>query len=193
MKRLALLLLAATCAAPIFADALPIDWFRKRNGLTDKQVDDIFEKNPNAILRLSRGKWMELKYRLHRFDNMRGWLNMQIEGKLGDKILEVTDTNAVLVATNAALRVAVARWQESAEAWYVESTNQMARADAAEYDAKTMKEIRKASERASKNIAKVVKTLEQAKKKAETEEEANLWQMLAAIVQGIDPNAGRKE
>lgn len=129
MKRAALLLLATMFAATLFADALPIDWFRKRNGLTDAQVDDIFERNPDAVLRMTRGKWMELKYRLHRFDNMRDWLNMQIEGKLGDKILEVTDTNKVLVATNKTLRVAVAKWKQNAEAWYTEATNHTARVE----------------------------------------------------------------
>lgn len=192
MKRAALLLLATMFAAPLFADALPIDWFRKRNGLTDAQVDDIFERNPDAVLRMTRGKWMELKYRLHRFDNMRDWLNMQIEGKLGDEILEVTDTNKVLVATNKTLRVAVAEWKQNAEAWYTEATNQTARAESAESDARTLQEVRKAAKRTEKNLSKIVKTLEQAKKKASNEDEANLYQMLAEIIQGVDPNGAQK-
>ncbi len=113
----------------LLADALPMDWFRKRNGLTDAQVDDIFERNPNAVLRLSRGKWMELKYRLHRFDNMKDWLNMQIQGKLGDEILRVSDTNEILVANNAALRVDVARWHDAAEKWQDVATNNAARVE----------------------------------------------------------------
>lgn len=158
----------------VTADALPIDWFRKRNGLTDAQVDDIFERNPNAILRLSRGKWMELKYRLHRFDNMKDWLNMQIQGKLGDEILRVTDTNKVLVASNSTL--------------CVEAAYQRDRADAAEDYARITREIRKASKRCEKNLKKIVKTLEQAKKKAETDEEAALYSALIAVIQDIAPN-----
>lgn len=191
MKRTALLLFVAALSFGTFADALPIDWFRKRNGLTDAQVDDIFEKNPNAVLRLSRGKWMEIKYRLHRFDNMHGWLNMQIEGKLGDEILRVTDTNQVLVASNSTLRVGLERWRENAESWYAEATNQQARAEIAEADARTMKQLEKAAKRAEKNLSKVLKAIAQAKKKASDEDEEALWTMLENILQGISPNAGK--
>lgn len=195
MKRTAtilfVILVAVLAAGYVFADALPVDWFRKRNGLTDAQVDDIFIRNPNAVLRLTRGKWMELKYRLHRFDNMKDWLNMQIEGKLGDEILEVTDTNKVLVATNATLRVQVAEWKGNAEAWYTEATNQTARAEMAETDAKAVRNIRKSAERTGKNLAKVVKALEQAKKKAATDDEAELYTELINILKEIDPNGGQ--
>ena len=167
-------LVVILAAGLVFADALPMDWFRKRNGLTDAQVDDIFERNPNAVLRLSRGKWMELKYRLHRFDNMKDWLNMQIQGKLGDEILRVTDTNKVLVASNSTLRI--------------EAAYQRDRADAAEDDARVTRELSKASKRCEKNLEKIVKTLEQAKKKAATEEEVALYAALIAVLQDIAPN-----
>lgn len=174
MKRTILAIGVILAAGILLADALPIDWFRKRNGLTDNQVDDIFERNPNAVLRLSRGKWMELKYRLHRFDNMKDWLNMQIQGRLGDEILRVADTNQVLVASNSSLRI--------------EAEYQRCRADEAEDDARVTRELRKASRRSEKNLKKVVKTLEQAKKKAMTEEEAALYTAIVAILEGKDPN-----
>ena len=49
-------------------------------------------------------------------------------------------------------------------------------------DAKTTREIRKAAKRAEKNLSKIVKTIEQARKKAESEEEAELYDLLISIL-----------
>jgi hypothetical protein len=112
----------------------------KRNGLTDEQIDDIFSHRTNAVLTVTREMWMNMKYRLHRFDNMREWLNLGIEGKLGDEILRVTDTNLYfksrvstllnekfqLQSETNYLNYAVKKWEsESAKAWseYQAQTN----------------------------------------------------------------------
>ena len=70
----------------------------------------------------------------------------------------------------------------------IEAAYQRDRADAAEEDARVTRELRKASKRCEKNMAKIVKTLEQAKKKAATEEEAALYTALIAVIQDIAPN-----
>ena len=49
-------------------------------------------------------------------------------------------------------------------------------------DAKTTREIRKAAKRAQKNIDKILKTIEQAKKKAGSAEEAELYDLLIKIL-----------
>ena len=166
MKRttlaLGIAIVVILAAGILLADALPMDWFRKRNGLTDAQVDDIFERNPNAVLRLSRGKWMELKYRLHRFDNMKDWLNMQIEGKLGDEILRVTDTNRVLVASNATLRVEVARLEP---------------------EAKELRKAQKAAEKAAKNDAKNFEKWIAITKKARDKSSGDMAEFYDAIIE----------
>ena len=58
-----------------------------------------------------------------------------------------------------------------------------ARAAAAEGDASAVREVRKAAKRAQKNLDKVVKALEQAKKKAATDEEIALYDLLLAMLQ----------
>ena len=174
MKRtthaLGIALVVILAAGILLADALPMDWFRKRNGLTDAQVDDIFDRNPNAVLRLSRGKWMELKYRLHRFDNMKDWLNMQIEGKLGDKILEVTDTNKVLVASNSTLRVEVAQLEPDAKELR-----------------KAVKAAEKAAKKDSKNFEKWLKDTIKARDKS-SEDMAEFYDAIVEIATGSVPN-----
>ena len=49
-------------------------------------------------------------------------------------------------------------------------------------DAKTTREIRKAAKRAEKNLSKVIKAIEQAKKKASDEDEAALYDLLISIL-----------
>lgn len=59
-----------------------------------------------------------------------------------------------------------------------------ARAEAAEYeaDAKTLRDMRKAAKRTEKNLSKILKTIEQAKKKAESEDEAQFYELLEGII-----------
>jgi len=49
-------------------------------------------------------------------------------------------------------------------------------------DAKTTREIRKAAKRAEKNLSKVIKAIQQAKKKASDEDEAALYDLLISIL-----------
>ncbi|MBQ4385540.1 MAG: hypothetical protein II823_06430 [Kiritimatiellae bacterium] len=59
-----------------------------------------------------------------------------------------------------------------------------ARAEAAEYeaDAKTLRDMRKAAKRTEKNLSKILKAIEQAKKKAESEDEAQFYELLEGII-----------
>ena len=59
-----------------------------------------------------------------------------------------------------------------------------ARAEAAEYeaDAKTLRDMRKAAKRTEKNLSKILKTIKQAKKKAESEDEAQFYELLEGII-----------
>lgn len=52
----------------------------------------------------------------------------------------------------------------------------------AEFELKPLRDVQKAAKRSQKNIEKVVKTLEQAKKKAASEDEAALYQSLIDIL-----------
>ena len=53
-------------------------------------------------------------------------------------------------------------------------------------DAKTTREIRKAAKRAQKNIDKILKTIEQAKKKASDEDEVALYDLLIEMLTPTD-------
>lgn len=159
----------------------------KRNGLTDEQYEALWAIGRNPRIDQSAARdWM---FRAARGNNVREWL--EVIGKTNDfarLVVPTMETNEVLVATNAALRISVENWKGDAKSWYTRATNEIARADALEYDANILKALRKSAARTQKNLEKVVKTLEKAKKKAETEEEANLYTALIAVIQGIDPN-----
>ena len=70
---------------------------------------------------------------------------------------------------------AVDAWRETAAQWQTEAQTNAAAAQ-------VTKDIRKAAKRAEKNISKVVKTLEQARKKAGSEDEAGLYDVLIGIL-----------
>ena len=57
-------------------------------------------------------------------------------------------------------------------------------------DAKTTREIRKAAKRAQKNIDKILKTIEQAKKKASDEDEVALYDLL---IEMLTPTDGKED
>ena len=143
-----------------------------------KMLDEIFtrlredERKAGKVreVNLSRGKWMELKYRLHRFDNMKDWLNMQIEGKLGDKILKVTDANQVLNTSNSVLRVEVAQLEPDAKELR-----------------KAVKAAEKAAKKDSKNFEKWVKDTTKARDKS-SEDMAEFYDAIIEIATGSVPN-----
>lgn len=57
-------------------------------------------------------------------------------------------------------------------------------------DAKTTRDIRKAAKRAEKNLSKVIKAIEQAKKKASDEDEAALYDLL---IEMLTPTDGKED
>lgn len=89
MKVFSTILVVVSCFCA-FGKGLPPE-IVLRNGLSDAQIDAIFASKTNAQLKLTARMWQNMNYRIHRFDNMREWLNLGIEGKLGDRILEVSD------------------------------------------------------------------------------------------------------
>lgn len=97
------------------------------------------------------------------------------------------DTKAPAVVTNRLQKIVGKEQknpiQELAEQW---------RETAAEYeaDAQATKDIRKAAKRAEKNLSKVIKAIEQAKKKASDEDEAALYDLLIEI---LAPEDGKED
>ena len=159
----------------------------KRNGLTDEQYEALWAIGRNPRIDQSAARdWM---FRAARGKNVREWL--EVIGRTNDfarLVVPTMETNEVLVATNSALRLSVENWKGNAKSWYTRATNELARADRAEAEAKILHEIQKAAKRTEKNLDKVVKTLEKARGKAESDAEASLYSALIAVIQGIDPN-----
>lgn len=114
------------------AGGMPASWVR-RNGLTDQQIDDIFQARENAQIRLDKGTWMRIRYRMHRFDNITNWLHEAIGGRIDERLLQLQDAHDGLLASNMVaqaavrdLQLAADRWKQSAEAWmadYSSATN----------------------------------------------------------------------
>ena len=174
MKRIGLIsawVISSTCLA---GGILPCQVYRR--GLTNEQIDGILARHPDAQLRITAQDWRGMRYQLTRFHNMTNYVE-QIGGSndCSKVLLRLHDVGEELSKSNSALRVsldmadrAVDEWRETAAQWQA--------------DAKTTREIRKAAKRAEKNLSKIVKTIEQAKKKAESEEEAELYDLLISIL-----------
>ena len=169
-----LLSVALTCDMAAAKGILPCQVYRR--GLTNEQIDGILRKHPDAQLRITAQDWRGMQYQLHRFHNMTNYVE-QI-GNSNDcakVLLHLHDVGEELKGSNTTLRVSLDRAVRDAEAW---------RETAAEYeaDAKATKDIRKAAKRAEKNLSKVIKAIEQAKKKASDEDEAALYDLLISIL-----------
>lgn len=174
MRKYIVIVTAAMLAACCFGKGLLPSQVHRR-GLDNWQIDDILAKHPTAVLRISAADWRGMRYQLHRFNNMTNYVEeIGSSNDCAKVLLRLTDAKEQLTASNGVLRVMVA-----------EAT---ARADAAEYDAHTLHELQKAAKRTEKNLSKVIKTLEQAKKKASSDEEAALYTAIINILQGNDPN-----
>lgn len=187
MKWASLILALAISSTGIAGGILPC--MVKRRGLTNEQIDGILARHPDAQLRISAQDWRGMRYQLARFHNMTNYVE-QIGGSndCARVLLRLHDAEEELSKSNSALRVsldmadrAVDAWRETAAQWQTEAQTNAAAAQVA-------KDIRKAAKRAEKNIRKVVKTLEQARKKAGSEDEAGLYDVLIGIL--TDP---RKE
>lgn len=173
-RKTAIFCALATLSVVCFAKGvLPSQVYRF--GLTNEQIDDLFAKHPKAELRLTTKDWRAMRYELHRFNNMTNYVEeIGNSNDCAKVLLRLTDTTEALNASNGVLRVMV--------------RNATERAEAAEYDAHTLHELQKAAKRTEKNLNKVIKEIEKAKKKATTDEEAALYTAIINILQGNDPN-----
>ena len=173
------LAISSTCLA---GGILPCQVYRR--GLTNEQIDGILRKHPDAQLRITAQDWRGMRYQLTRFHNMTNYVE-QI-GNSNDcakVLLHLHDVGEELKGSNSTLRVSLDKAVRDAEAW---------RETAAEYeaDAQATKDIRKAAKRAEKNLSKVIKAIEQAKKKASDEDEAALYDLLIEI---LAPEDGKED
>lgn len=171
------LLAGVLFAEPTFVTGRMMD---RRNGLTDAQYEALWKigRNP-AITPQAARDWM---FRASRYQNVTNWLDVcgqtndfaKLSYRLGDEVIVLGDSNVVLRADLKTTKD--------------ELDHETARADAAEEDAHVTRELRKAAKRTEKNIEKVIKALNQAKKKSADETEEALWNALIAILEGKDPN-----
>lgn len=155
-----------------------------RRGLTNEQIDGILRKHPDAQLRISAQDWRGMQYQLFRFANMTNYVE-EIGGSndCARVLLRLHDTAEELTHTNSTLRASLSKAVKDMEAWRETATEY-------EADAKATQEIRKAAKRAEKNLAKIVKTIQQAKKKASDEAEAALYDLLIEI---LAPEDGKED
>lgn len=115
-----------------YAKGIPTSWIM-RNGLTDEQIDEIMETNPNASLRLTKSQWMNLKYRVHRFHNVTNYLSSYIKEGTNifvktiinqlDRIDNLNSTNSALRRINNTLAELKDRYKLDAENWMIDATN----------------------------------------------------------------------
>lgn len=180
MKRIVVFVVLTVSFAGFGKGVLPSQV--QRFGLTNAQIDDLFAKHPTAELRLTAKQWRAMRYELHRFGNMTNYVERVSNAPDCAKlVLELTDTAEEMtqVAEKARQEARVAQtFAESAEA----------RAKDAEADASVTRELRKAAKRTEKNLDKIIKTIEQAKKKAGDEAEIELYEMLIGILKGGGEN-----
>lgn len=115
-----------------YAKGIPTSWIM-RNGLTDEQIDEIMETNPNASLRLTKSQWMNLKYRVHRYHNVTNYLSSYIKEGTNtfvktiidqlDRIDNLNSTNSALRRINNTLAELKDRYKLDAENWMIDATN----------------------------------------------------------------------
>ena len=139
----------------------------KRNGLTDEQYELLWKqgKNPHIDVATARD-WI---FRASRYTNVVDWLEVcgktndfaKLSHKLQGDNFALSDTNAVLVATNHVLKVELF--------------------DADIYR-KAVKDIEKAARKDEKNLAKLRKDLEKYRDKAKTEAFAELCNALLELL-----------
>lgn len=95
----------------------------QRHGLTNAQIDYIFEKTPNAELRLTRQDWHAIRFEVCRYRNVTNWVA---------KVMGQDDFAAMLLSAQEAtntLSTALKRLGSK----YAQGTNALARLNAA-YD-----------------------------------------------------------
>ena len=152
-----------------------------RHGLTNEQLDSLFEKQPSATLRITANEWRAMRYQLHRFDCMTNYV--QMIGSTQDcarVLLSLHDTIEIKTAANAALRKELMRatnmidlaasrlveWQSA----YANATNSLANATADYMSASNR------AARAEARTAAVVAWAEEQRDKARLPTTKALWQ-----------------
>lgn len=180
MKRLVLAIFGMVYVSAIAAPRFVTPSMIKRNGLTDEQYELLWKqgKNPKVDVATMR----DLIFRSSRYTNVVDWLN--VIGKTNNfarLVVPTMETNEVLKVQVKDLTGAIGKLAKDLE-------RAEARADEFKHDADIYKAVQKATKRTEKNISKVIKTLEQAKKKASTEDEVVLWTMMIQLLQGNEPN-----
>lgn len=181
MKRI-VFLAVAIFSTGLFAKGL-LPCMVNRRGLTNEQIDGILAKHPDAELRITAQDWRGMRYQLVRFGNMTNYVE-QI-GNSNDcakVLLRLHDVGEELSRSNSTLRVSLDRADRAVDAWRETAAQWQAEAETNAAAAQVTKELRKAVKRAEKNLSKIVKTIEQAKKKAGSEEEAELYNLLIEIL-----------
>ena len=173
MRMLVVMLIILSATVGIAAPRFVTPGMIQRNGLTDEQYERLWAqgKRPQITIDAARD-WI---FRSARYQNVTNWLD--VIGKTNNfarLVVPTMATNETLRTENGNLKTENKHWKHVAE----ENAN----------DARTAREIRAAAKRTAKNLEKVLEALEQAKKKAETEDEAALYTMLIALLEGKEPN-----
>ena len=183
MKRIILAGIVMASLAAAAKGMLP--WMVHRRGVTNEQIEKILEKHPNATLRITAQDWRGMCYQLTRFENMTNYVE-QI-GSTQDcarVLLRLHDAKEELSRTNSALRVEIRGAAQAVEEWKGTANEWKAQAETNAAAAQVTKNLRKAVKRAEKNVSKIIKTIQQAEKKAESDEERELYALLVEILEG---------
>lgn len=163
--------LALVChAAPPFVTPSMM----KRNGLTDDQYEMLWMQGRNPQIDVASARdWI---FRASRYKNVVEWLEAcgktndfaKLSHKLQGDNFELIETNKAVVAENV----------------YLVKKNNALVMDLSDADGyrKAVKEIEKAARKDTKNLAKLRKDLEKYKKKAETEDFAQLCTLLLEML-----------
>ena len=121
------------CMAALIADAAPnfvTKSMTKRRGLTDEQYELLWSMGAHPRIEVAAARdWV---FRASRYENVKDWLQEMGRtddfAKLAAMVPGLTETNAMLVATNKILVVDVKTWHERADAYWDGWTNSYANA-----------------------------------------------------------------
>ena len=123
--RIALIIL---CLAASIAEAAPnfvTQSMLKRRGLTDEQYELLWSMGARPRIEVAAARdWV---FRASRYENVKDWLNEMGRtddfAKLAARVPGLTETNAMLVATNRILAVDARAWHDKADAYWTGWTN----------------------------------------------------------------------
>lgn len=121
------------CMAALVADAAPnfvTQSMMKRRGLTDEQYELLWSMGAHPRIEVAAAR--EWIFRASRYQNVKEWLEdlgrTNDFAKLAARVPGLTETNAMLVATNRILSVDARVWHERADAYWDGWTNSYANA-----------------------------------------------------------------